>query len=153
MTSGVIGLVYIAATLLGMAGQYSFEATHKLGLPRALFGFSGCAAAACLVLAFTRSAGVSVGAILLLRLSHSLLLPLRMQIQNQSIQTKNRATALSVQTIFTDGIAVGTNLAFGQLAERSLPVAFLFGAGISGLSVVLLAVWYRAHRRRTRAAQ
>ena len=37
MTSGVIGLVYIAATLLGMAGQYSFEATHKLGLPRALF--------------------------------------------------------------------------------------------------------------------
>lgn len=153
MTSGVIGLVYIAATLLGMAGQYSSEATHKLGLPRALFGFSGCAAAACLVLAFTRSAGVSVGAILLLRVSHSLLLPLRMQIQNQSIQTQNRATALSVQTIFTDGIAVGTNLAFGQLAERTLPGAFLFGAGISGLSVVLLAVWYHAHCRKSRAAQ
>ena len=96
-----------------------------------------------LVLAWTRSGAASVGSILLLRLSNTLFQPFQVQMQNRQIQTENRATALSINAMLMDCVAVGSNLIFGALSEYSLTAAFVFGGILSGSALLLLLAWYR----------
>lgn len=98
---------------------------------------------ACLVLAWTRSGAASLGSILLLRLSNTLFQPFQAQMQNRQIQTENRATALSVNAMLMDCVAVGSNLVFGALSEYSLTSAFAFGGILSAAALLLLLAWYR----------
>lgn len=145
MGSTGIGVVYIAATLLGTLGFCSARATRRLGERRTLLLFCCLAALPCLLLACVQRALPSVAAILALRLSHTLFAPFQTELLNRQITVRNRATALSACAMLTDGVAVGTNLAFGALSERSLPAAFCFGGIICALSLLLFAVW----RKRT----
>lgn len=136
LDSSAIGYVYVAATLLGMTGRYSDIITKKTGKKYSLILFGCLAALACTTLVFTRYALLSVGSILLLRVSNTLFEPLQMQIQNQQISINDRATALSIHAIITDSVAIITNLIFGFLAERELRLAFSFGTGICMLSLL-----------------
>ena len=138
MGNAAMGFVYCAATVLGLCGVWSFAVTRKIDVRHSFWLFGGTAAAACLALALTRQAALSVAGILLLRLSNSLFQPLQAEIQNRRVQTENRATALSIHAMLLDGIAVGTNLLFGALAQFRLPLAFAFGGGLCALSLVLL---------------
>lgn len=92
--------------------------------------FCGLGIASCLTLAFVQQAIASVAGILTLRISNTLFQPLQTEIQNRQIDTENRATALSINSMLVNSVAVGTNLVFGALSDRSLSSAFLFGAGI-----------------------
>lgn len=65
-----------------------------------------------------------------------------MELQNRQIRAADRTTVLSAHAIVMDGVAVVTNLAFGFFAERGLPAAFLFGAGICLVSLALFQRWY-----------
>lgn len=137
LDNAAIGYVYVAATVLGMAGRYSFCITKKIGKKYSLILFGCLAAVSCITLAFTEYALLSVGSILLLRISNTLFEPLQMQIQNQQIHTNDRATALSIHAMITDSVAIVTNLIFGFLAGRELRLAFSFGTGICMLSLLL----------------
>ena len=105
-------------------------------------------ALACGLLAFTDRAVLSVGGIWLLRVSDSLFQPFQAQLQNRQVQTTNRATALSIHAMILDCVAIGTNLAFGALAQWDLRLAFGFGAAVCLAALGLLAFW----RRRTHLA-
>lgn len=137
LDSSAIGYIYVIATLIGMTGRYSVRVTKKIGRKYSLILFSGFAAISCAVLVFTGYALLSVGSILLLRFSDTLFQPLRMQIQNQQVQSNDRATVLSIHAMITDSIAIITNLMFGFLAERELRLAFFFGTGICIFSLFL----------------
>ena len=141
--NAAIGYIYIIATLLGGCGVYSARFTKRVGTKAAGIFFGGAAFIACMVLAFTESALLSVGGILLLRISNSLFLPFQTEIQNRQIQTECRATALSIHAMVMDSIAVGTNLIFGALAQTKLTAAYFFGAGICIVSVILFLIWYQ----------
>ena len=91
--------------------------------------FAAWRAASCLTLAATRLAFPSAAAILILRFSNTLFQPLLTEIQNRQIRTDNRATALSVNSMLLNSVAIGTNLVFGALADRD--------------SVRRLPVWHR----------
>lgn len=138
-----IGVVYIAATLLGLCGGYSSKVTKKVGMPISLFLFSGISVLSCVILASIPYALPSVIGILALRMSNSLFQPLQIEIQNRQLQTENRATALSINAMLVDCIAIGTNLIFGALSEWNLSLAFLFGGGISLLSLFCFFIWYK----------
>lgn len=71
-----------------------------------------------LFVAATRLAFPSAAAILILRFSNTLFQPLLTEIQNRQIRTDNRATALSVNSMLLNSVAIGTNLVFGALAGR-----------------------------------
>lgn len=146
MSSASIGLVYIVATILGLLGAYSYALTRRLGMGPSFLLFYGLAAVSCLVLALTHRAVPSVLGILTLRLCYTLFQPFQATIQNQQIQSGNRATALSVYSMLVNAVGIVTNLIFGALAGRSLPGAFLFGAGLCVVSLLLLRIW---SRRRT----
>lgn len=143
MSSSSIGFVYIVATVLGLLGVYSYILTRRIGTGPSFFLFYGLAAVSCLVLALTQKAVPSVLGILTLRLCYTLFQPLQATIQNQQIKTGNRATALSVYSMFVNAVAIGTNLIFGALANRSLPASFLFGAVLCVVSLLLLRIWFR----------
>lgn len=139
----MIGFLYIVATILGLCGVYSSAVTEKIGMRFSLILFCGLNVISCMILTFSRSAVPSVIGILALRMSNSLFQPFQAEIQNRQIKTENRATALSINAMFVDCIAIVTNLIFGALSERNLSLAFLFGSGICSLSLVCFFIWYR----------
>lgn len=139
----MIGFLYIVATILGLCGVYSSAVTKKIGIRFSLMLFCGLAVISCMILAFSQSSVPSVTGILALRLSNSLFQPFQAEIQNKQIKTENRATALSINAMLIDCIAIGTNLIFGALSEQNLSLAFLFGGGICCLSLVCFFIWYR----------
>lgn len=136
--NAAIGYIYIAATLLGMCGVYSARLTKKAGFKAAGLLFGGTAACSCAMLALSAKALPSVCAILVLRISNSLFQPFQTEIQNRLVHTEYRATALSIHAMLLDSVGVGTNLAFGALAEHSLTAAFWFGAGVCMTGAVMM---------------
>lgn len=137
LSGSSIGLLFVAATLLGLLGFCSSSVTGRLGICSSLLLFCSMAAASCLTLAATRLAFPSAAAILILRFSNTLFQPLLTEIQNRQIRTDNRATALSVNSMLLNSVAIGTNLVFGALADRTLSGAFLFGTGICIISCLI----------------
>ena len=146
MTSTAIGAVYIAATLLGLCGVWSAALTRRTGPRKAAVLFCLAPALACVVLTATNRAVLSVGSIWLLEVSDSLFQPFQVQLQNRQVQTRNRATALSIHAMIVDVVAIGSNLLFGALAQWDLRWAFVFGAAACLGALGLLGIW----RRRTR---
>lgn len=89
----------------------------------------------------------SILGILTPRLSHTLLQPLQAELQNRQIQTENQATALSIHSMVLSSFAIGIELLFGILADRSLPVSLLFGGVLCMLTLPCLFFWQRQTSR------
>ncbi len=142
-----MGFVYILVTLAGMAGMWSYWFTRKLGsFPFGLILFF-CGAAACLVLSFTESAVMSVGGILLLRLSASLFGPLSTQLQNQRIKVQDRATTLSIYAVVLESTGVFTNVLFGRAADADISSAMICGTILCLLGAGLFYAFYQREGR------
>ncbi len=141
-----IGIIYGIATLLGVTGFCSVFVTKRLGRIRSLSLFSLLPLTACLLLAFTNTAGPAVIGVLTLRISDTLFRPFQEKINNDQIRTKNRATVLSIYSMIVSGVGIVTNLIFGFFSDRSLTAAFLFGGGICFLSLVFFVIWYLKNR-------
>lgn len=137
MSASAIGVVYIAVTLLELTGGLSARLTRRFGAKR-LGGalFSACAAA-CLMLAVTDRAWLSVASVGLLHGCASVLWPLKSDLVNRCVDSPDRVTALSVNQLLADGIAIATNLVFGRLSDSSLSSAMLFGAVLSAAGLAL----------------
>lgn len=137
MTVRMISAAYILVTISGLAGLFSASLTKKLK-PRffgaTLFGICGFS---CLILAATENSFVSVWGVLLIRVCFSLLSPLGTELQNKTIITDDRATALSINSLIMDSLAVFTNLVFGKLADLHLSAAICFGGGLCFLGMGL----------------
>ena len=134
-----IGVIYIGITILELTGGLSARLTGKFGAKR--FGsvlFAVCTVA-CIALAGTNSAVISVSGVALIHAAASLLWPLKADLVNRFVNTPDRVTALSVNQLLCDGIAIGTNLAFGRLADWNLSSAMLFGAILSGAGFIMYA--------------
>lgn len=143
LSSSAIGYIFIAVTIAGLCGFFSSRLTTIVRIARMAGFLYASATAACILLAFTCSAWLSVAGILFLRISYSLFQPLQTELQNRQVRTQNRATALSINAILIDSVGAGTNVVFGALAEHSLTYAFLFGTGLCAIGGILFAVWYR----------
>ncbi len=138
LSPSAIGYIYILVTIFGLCGIFSYRITKKIGSTRTAALLFSIAAIACILLAFTSHAFLSVLAILALRVAHSLFQPLQEELQNRQITAADRATALSINAVIIDSIGVATNIAFGSLAQYSLPLSLLFGATLCVLGIFLL---------------
>lgn len=127
MSGERISLAYVAMSLTGLSGGFSARLCAQTGQKKMgsllMLISSGC----CLLLAAGTHPIASVLAVLGLRCCFSLLQPLQIQMQNQLIQTKNRATALSVNSALQDGLGILLNLLIGRAAEIKLSSAMLLG--------------------------
>ena len=137
LSASAIAVVYVVMTLLGLCGGFSARLTCWMGERRTCGLLLGLAAAACLALTLTQGPLVSVAAILLLRVCHSLFTPLQTTLQNRQVTTGDRATALSLNALLMDTVAVFTNLVFGRAADIFLPLAMGFGFALCFAGLVL----------------
>lgn len=148
MSTAMIGYVYIGVTIIGLCGMYSAKITKKTGGLTMMRGCYVAAIAACIGLAVTSRAWISVAGIVTLRIVFSLVQPLQNNMQNRQITSANRATALSINAVIMDSIGVGTNVVFGSLAKYNLVTAFLFGAVLCIVGLGLFEIWNKGTESR-----
>lgn len=101
----------------------------------------GMAIIACTILGVTINACLSVGAIVILRLSFSLFQPLQMELQNKHVITQNRATELSVNSVTINCVGIGTNLIYGKLADYNVSFTMLTGSLLCFIGLLLIVLW------------
>lgn len=142
LSASFIGYVYIITTVVSLCGVFSAFVTKKAGGKKTGKVIFFVAALSCLMLAFTQKAMLSIVSILLLQILNSIFQPLQLELQNRQITTDKHATALSINAMLIDCIAIGINLAFGYLAQISLTTAFLFGAGICFIGLLFFRISY-----------
>ncbi len=145
MGLGAIGLAYTAVTAASMAGAFSKTVTDRVGRRRFPLLVVGLAAAACLALAFTRSAALSFVCILALTVGSELLFPLTSQVYNDHVTTRDRATQMSIFAVIDEAVSAGAELAYGQAADVSLRTAFLLGAAVCALCAAVIAACCRQY--------
>ncbi|WP_125144005.1 MFS transporter [Clostridium transplantifaecale] len=138
-----IGYVYIAVTLTGLCGAASSCLSRRSGIKYAGILLYVMAVLSCFALAFTEKAWVTIGSVLILRISNSLFQPFQMELQNRQILSENRATALSINAMIADTVGAGTNLVFGILADSRLSSAFLFGSFLCMAGLMMFIAWHR----------
>ena len=143
MTVRQIGFVYGGITIAGLLGVLSAKAT--LRLKHKPFGVMlyACCCIACVALAVTRSAVLSVAAVLALRVAFSLFQPLQTDLQNKAITSQHRATVLSVNAVLMEGVGISTNLLYGGIAKANLSLAMGCGALLCLIGLVLYVSSFR----------
>lgn len=146
LSASNMGFVFIVITLVGMLGVFSDEFTRKKGSKFVGASIFITAFLTCFILAITNSALLSVCSVLLLNLANSLFQPLQMEEQNKQVMSNNRATELSIYAIIIDSICAGTSVMFGMLAKVALEQAFLFGAMLSLVGLLLFMIWHKRQR-------
>lgn len=122
------GYILIFITLSGMLGIFSSHLTNFLGRKHFIFLLFFIATSACIILALTQNALLSILAVVILKVAVSLFEPLQLQIQNETVVSTARATMLSINAVFLEGIGVITNILFGRISDIHLSYAMLLGA-------------------------
>ena len=145
MSGQAIGWVYIAVSVASMSGVFSQRFTDRVGRTRAALGAPALAGLACITLALTRSAALSVGCFLFMEATCSLTNPLMSQIWNRQVTGADRATQLSIYAVLDEAIAAGGTLVLGRAADISLDTAFLLGGAVCILSALAAAVFCRRY--------
>ena len=125
MGNQAMGWVYIAVSVASMAGAFSQRFTDRLGRTRSALGAPVVTGLACIILALTRSAVLSVGCILLMEAGYELVAPMMSQVWNRQVTSADRATQLSVYAVLDEAVAAFGSLVIGQAADASLDGAFL----------------------------
>ncbi|MPL99746.1 hypothetical protein SDC9_45967 [bioreactor metagenome] len=139
--NAAIGYIYIAVTVVGLLGVFSSALTRALGAKRLACLLFLAAACACVTLALTGNALLSVLSVATLRLSSSLFQPLQTEIQNRLVVSGNRATELSINAVLIDSVCAGTNVALGKLADLNLTYAMFAGAFLCVSALLLFFIW------------
>ena len=137
MSHREISLAYILVNLLALTGGFSAALCRKLGSKIMGIGLLMLASLSCLLLGLYQLPLISLLAVMLLRLSFSLMQPLQMELQNRQITGRNRATALSVNALVMESLGIFLNLLFGRLADVQLNSAMFLGAALCALGAVL----------------
>ena len=146
ISNSMMGVIYGIITVVALSSFFSDKMTKKMGDGRMMRSCFLAAAVSCILLAFTNQAIPTVIGVILLRLGFSLAQPLQTELQNRQVTTENRATALSVNSVFMDSVGIGTNVVFGALAEYSLPIALGFGAVVCVAGWLLFELWNQLSR-------
>lgn len=137
MTHRGISLAYILINLLALTGGFSAALCRKIGQKTMGVGLLLMAAMGCLLLGLYQIPAICVLAVVMLRLSFSLMQPLQMDLQNKQITGRDRATALSVNAVVMESLGIFLNLLFGRLADARLEAAMFLGAVLCSLAAIL----------------
>ncbi len=142
MTDDSIGWVYVLVTMAGLFSSRSASFCSRFGQRKSGLILLVTGAGACLLLAATKDPSLSVLAVVLLRITHSLFMPLAEVLENQFVTHTNRATALSIHAVFMDGVAIAANLVFGKAADYSLSFTFVIATVFCIVAIVLFCYVY-----------
>lgn len=130
MSTGAIAAVYMGMTVCGLTGEWSHPLTRRFGAKGLGLALMAGAAVSCLWLSWAATPLAAVLGVLVLRICFSVLQPLQTTLQNQYIQSGDRATALSAAGLLMDLLAAFAEVVFGRIANQSLNLSMIFGGAL-----------------------
>ena len=136
-----MGYIYILVTISGLLAAYSYRLSEYLGETTTVKLLFLVAGLACTMLALSSIPIISVLGILILRVSASTFVPIRMDIENRQVNVSCRATILSVYSSIMNAMAIGTNLIFGKMADISIKYSMASGALFCFLGLIVYSIW------------
>ena len=128
MSHQAMSVAYVVANLIALMGGFSAAICSRIGTKNMGTGLLLMGAVSCFLLGLSTVPIVCVSAVILLRLSFSLMQPLHLELQNRQITGKDRATALSMNAVVMESLGIFLNLLYGRIAELRLESAMLAGA-------------------------
>lgn len=135
------GLLTALMQVLCILSAKSYKFSEKFGERKMIISLFAVAALASFLLAFTSSPVITIILIALIETSFALCQPLSSKIQNEAIETADRATLLSVYAMVSDITAAISNLPVGKAAETSLEHGLIL-CGTFCLAAAILAFIY-----------
>lgn len=145
LRSGILpehmGYIYILVTASGLLSAYAYKVTGWLGETKTIRILFCVAGVACISMAIWAKPLISVLSIVMLRVAISLFMPILVNIQNRQIKIQERATILSFYSIFINGIAIATNLIFGEIADIGVEYAMVVGGVFCFIGLILYIIW------------
>lgn len=120
-----ISVALIVGSVCEMSSTFSERLTRIFG--ERLFGalLTGLCALGCFAMAMCSNAIMSVIIISFMYAAAALMRPLVSLMENRMVTLDDRATALSVNSMFTSVLAVPLNLGLGCAVDISLPISFI----------------------------
>jgi predicted MFS family arabinose efflux permease len=143
MNERLIGVAYIAVTLLSLGSAFSHRITKKLGKTPFVVGTFLVSGGCSVLLALSSSPWLSFFAIAGISTLYALVSPLITDLFNLRVVTRDRATQISIYAVVCDCVSAGANLVYGKVADATLPGAFLLGAVACVLACVTFLLCYR----------
>ncbi len=137
--TAAFGLIFSLALLLAAAlKRYAYLFEEWFGVKRAVFLVTILPGLLYILLAFVTHPLVAIAVFLLLRALIALRGPLFADYRNRHISSMNRATVLSLISMFVSSYLIGLRVIIGVLADRDVRYAFLFmGVIILSASILL----------------
>ena len=136
-----MGYIYILVTISGLTAACSYRISKWLGETTTVKLLFFVAGLACTMLSLSSEPIISVLGILTLRVSASLFVPIRMDIENRHVNICSRATILSVYSSIMNVMAIGTNLIFGKMADISVKYSMASGALFCFIGLIVYSIW------------
>lgn len=136
-----MGYMHILVTVSGLLAACSHRISEFLGETTTVKLLFLVAGLACTLLAFTSDPIISVLGILMLRVSASIFVPIRNDIENLQVNISSRATILSVYSSIMNIMAIGTNLIFGKMADISVKYSMAIGACFCFIGLISYSIW------------
>lgn len=136
-----MGYIYILVTISGLSAAFSYRVSKCLGETKTVKLLFFVAGLACTMLSLFSEPIISVLGILILRVSASLFVPIRMDIENRHVNISSRATILSVYSSIMNVMAIGTNLIFGKMADINIKYSMASGALFCFIGLIVYSIW------------
>lgn len=137
------GLLSAIMQIICILSARSYSLSRKFGQKKLILWLFISITICSLLLAFVRSAYVSVIVIAAIEGTFALCQPLSQDIQNKSISTGDRATMLSAYAMAGDIFAAVTNISVGKASDLSLEFGFLLCGLFSAIAVILVIFYYK----------
>lgn len=119
------GILTIVMQIVRLSSIKAYKFSSKLGENRSILSLYVIITISCIILVLTSNAALTILSIILISGSAALISPIVLNIENRSISNVDRATLLSVFSMFGDLTAAGTNVIIGKTADVSIPLAFI----------------------------
>jgi len=135
------GILAVVMQIVRLSSIKAYKFSDKLGKNRSIQILYSIITICCITLVFTSNATLTILSIILICGSAAIIYPIVLDIENKSITTIDRATLLSVFTMFGDLTGAGVNVIIGKTADISTSSAFMTCVGMCVCAYILLFVY------------
>lgn len=135
------GILAAIMQIFRLSSLKAYKLSSKVGKDRSIQSLYITIAVCCTILVFTVNAILTILSIIIICGSAAIVSPMVLDIENKSISTADRATILSLFSVFGDLTSAGINVVIGKIADISTPSAFTACVVICVCAYILLFVY------------
>lgn len=135
------GVLLVFIQIITLLSVKSYKLTSRLGQRRSILLLECIILISSFTLIFTRSSILAFMGIALISVSINFISPIFLDIENKSITSMDRATALSIYSMIGSIISAGINPIIGVASNYSLEIGLIICCVIGFISIILISIY------------